>query len=103
MELKKTVEGRIPAVEKKVEELGESLQSLSTKVKQLEGNTMRQVKFEPFSAASASGVQGGAKEEQFGGAAGMFTPNGTPEKISPSPIPFNCDSASPTFGSGMGQ
>nr|AAG46155.1 putative polyprotein [Oryza sativa Japonica Group] len=76
LELKKTVEGRIPAMEKKVEELGESLQSLSTKVEQLEGNTMRQVKFEPFSAASASGVQGGAKEEQFGGVAGMFTPNG---------------------------
>lgn len=37
LDLKKTVESRIPAVEKRVDELGTSLQSLNTKVDHLEG------------------------------------------------------------------
>lgn len=61
LELRKTVESRIPAVEKKAETLGESVQSLNAKVDHLEGNLLRQVKSEAFGSTAAGGAPGNSK------------------------------------------
>lgn len=78
-DLKRTVESRIPAVEKRVDELGAAFQELNLKVDKLESKMMQAAKVE-------IGTGSQLKEEQTNGMggstqtrpSGMQDPNSTP-------------------------
>lgn len=74
LDLKKTVESRIPAVEKRVDELGTSLQSLNTKVDHLEGTVLRLVKPEPESSVAKVGEASNSKENLNQFSSGQASP-----------------------------
>lgn len=74
LDLKKTVESRIPAVEKRVDELGTSHQSLNTKVDHLEGTVLRLVKPEPESSVAKVGEASNSKENLNQFSSGQASP-----------------------------
>lgn len=102
LELRKTVESRIPAVEKKAETLGESVQSLNAKVDHLEGNLLRQVKSEAFGSTAAGGAPGNSKQDQAADKSGATaTPMfGMKDNFSIPHINFGSEPETPSPGSG---
>lgn len=102
LDLKKSVESRIPAVEKRVEDLGASLQSLSTKVEHLEGSLMRHTKLEPDASTAKTGGSGIIKEEQNQPNTDLTSPSfGMNENFSLSRAPFGFEPRTPSLDSGI--
>ncbi|XP_025877880.1 uncharacterized protein [Oryza sativa Japonica Group] len=70
LELKKMVESRIPAVERKVEDIGEAFQAMNTKVDLIESTLQRQIKTEKTSGGNGKiGTASGPSSPKFSGTA----------------------------------
>lgn len=68
LELKKMVESRIPAVERKVEDIGEAFQAMNTKVDLIESTLQRQIKTEKTSGGNGKiGTASGPSSPKFSG------------------------------------
>lgn len=88
--LKRTVESRIPAAEKKVKELRVAFQSLSSKVEKLEDKIQRSTVGDMHSGVGATTYPAVPKEQQFTPPPGQKFPslNGKREHNFLSPVPY---------------